>query len=137
MDAEQHQRKLKICVLLASYEESTSDMKGLDPDKGGLLSKAAAVQSAINRTVPMLTAHHCAFDDRNPSQLSSVPAFAVPAVYDTAGKYEWSTVPIHKARAVQQILALSRQGYDLFMNLCDGAFDEDRAGKEVVEALER
>ena len=28
-------------------------------------------------------------------------------------------------------------GFDIFLNLCDGAFDEDRAGVEVVDALER
>jgi hypothetical protein len=27
--------------------------------------------------------------------------------------------------------------YDVFLNLCDGAYDEDRAGIEVVEALHR
>lgn len=47
------------------------------------------------------------------------------------------SVAIHKATAVQQIIALSRKGYDVFVNLCDGAWDEDRPGIEVVQALER
>jgi hypothetical protein len=29
------------------------------------------------------------------------------------------------------------KAWDVFINLCDGAWDEDSAGKEVVEALER
>lgn len=34
-------------------------------------------------------------------------------------------------------MALDRQGFDVFVNLCDGAWDEDRAGLEVVQTLER
>jgi len=44
---------------------------------------------------------------------------------------------IRKATAVQQIRDLVKQGFDVFINLCDGGFDEDRAGIEVVQALER
>jgi D-alanine-D-alanine ligase len=43
---------------------------------------------------------------------------------------------IHKATAVQQVFVLAKAGYDLFLNLCDGEWDEDRAGIEVVQALE-
>lgn len=43
---------------------------------------------------------------------------------------------IHKATAVQQVRALIRQGFDLFINLCDGSFDSDCAGIEVVQTLE-
>jgi D-alanine-D-alanine ligase len=52
-------------------------------------------------------------------------------------EHDWSKVFVKKATAVQQIRDLAKEGYDLFVNLCDGAFDEDRAGKEVLEALER
>lgn len=44
---------------------------------------------------------------------------------------------IHKATAVQQVFDLAKQGFDLFVNLCDGEWDEDRAGIEVVQALEK
>jgi D-alanine-D-alanine ligase-like ATP-grasp enzyme len=44
---------------------------------------------------------------------------------------------LHKATAVKQILQLSKRGFDLFLNLCDGAWEEDRPGIEVVQALER
>jgi D-alanine-D-alanine ligase len=45
-------------------------------------------------------------------------------------------IGIHKASAFSQILNLVKQNYDMFINLCDGSFDEDRAGIEVVQALE-
>lgn len=45
---------------------------------------------------------------------------------------------IEKARAARQIEELTARGYDAFVNLCDGVPDEeDVAGIEVVEALER
>jgi D-alanine-D-alanine ligase-like ATP-grasp enzyme len=44
---------------------------------------------------------------------------------------------IKKATAVRQVRELARQNFDLFINLCDGAWDEDRPGIEVVQALER
>ncbi len=44
---------------------------------------------------------------------------------------------LNKRTAVRQTIALSRQGFDVFINLCDGAWDEDRPGIEVVQALER
>lgn len=44
---------------------------------------------------------------------------------------------IHKDIAVRQVEALVQQGFDVYVNLCDGAADEDRPGIEVVQALER
>lgn len=44
---------------------------------------------------------------------------------------------IHKATAVQQVFDLAKQNFDLFVNLCDGEWDEDRAGIEVIQALEK
>lgn len=44
---------------------------------------------------------------------------------------------LHKATAVQQVFDLAKQGFDLFINLCDGEWEEDRAGIEVAQALER
>ncbi|MGH7539925.1 MAG: SET domain-containing protein-lysine N-methyltransferase [Gemmatimonadota bacterium] len=50
---------------------------------------------------------------------------------------EWTVACLEKATAVQQIIERSREGFDLFFNLCDGAWDEDTAGIEVVQTLER
>ncbi len=44
---------------------------------------------------------------------------------------------IHKLTAIRQVRDLVRRGFDVFINLCDGAWDEDRPGIEVVQALER
>jgi D-alanine-D-alanine ligase len=44
---------------------------------------------------------------------------------------------IGKATAVRQICEIARMGFDVAINLCDGAWDEDRAGIEVVRTLER
>jgi len=44
---------------------------------------------------------------------------------------------IHKRTAVQQVLEIAQEGFDVFFNLCDGAWAEDRPGIEVVQALER
>jgi D-alanine-D-alanine ligase len=44
---------------------------------------------------------------------------------------------IHKATAVKQIIELAKQNFDVFINVCDGAWDEDRPGIEVVQAMER
>jgi D-alanine-D-alanine ligase-like ATP-grasp enzyme len=51
--------------------------------------------------------------------------------------HECETVYIDKAKAVRQVIELSRRGFDVFINLCDGAWDEDRAGIEVVQTMER
>jgi D-alanine-D-alanine ligase len=53
------------------------------------------------------------------------------------GDHECEKHYLHKATAVQQVFALAKQGFDLFINLCDGEWEEDRAGIEVAQALER
>lgn len=49
---------------------------------------------------------------------------------------EWTPVQLVKEHAVGQIIEAARRGYDLFFNLCDGAWDEGRVGVEVVQTLE-
>ena len=71
------------------------------------------------------------FKDHDQVPVDVVP-FA-PAGTDFAS----DIVPIVKARAREQVQALALSGrYAAYINLCDGAPDEDRAGIEVVEALE-
>jgi D-alanine-D-alanine ligase-like ATP-grasp enzyme len=43
---------------------------------------------------------------------------------------------LDKVTAVQKTTELVQQGFDVFINLCDGAEGENRAGIEVVETLE-
>ncbi|HSS18456.1 MAG TPA: SET domain-containing protein-lysine N-methyltransferase [Pyrinomonadaceae bacterium] len=51
--------------------------------------------------------------------------------------HECATAYVDKAKGVRQIVELSRRGFDVFINLCDGAWDEDRAGIEIVQTMER
>ncbi|HTA44045.1 MAG TPA: SET domain-containing protein-lysine N-methyltransferase [Bryobacteraceae bacterium] len=44
---------------------------------------------------------------------------------------------IRKATAVRQVIEIAREGFDVAINLCDGAWDQDTAGIEVVQALEK
>jgi D-alanine-D-alanine ligase-like ATP-grasp enzyme len=53
------------------------------------------------------------------------------------GQYEWERHLLQKQTAVKQIKHLARQGFDVFLNLCDGTWEEDRPGIEVVQALEQ
>ena len=50
---------------------------------------------------------------------------------------DWERVALQKSTAVATIIELAQRDFDLFFNLCDGAWDEDRPGMEVVRALER
>lgn len=50
---------------------------------------------------------------------------------------EWDVLFLHKETAVREVTKAVRRGYDLFFNLCDGAWDEDTPGIEVVITLER
>jgi D-alanine-D-alanine ligase len=51
---------------------------------------------------------------------------------------EWTLVVLEKGIAVPQLNELAGRGFDLFFNLCDGAWDEGHTpGVEVVQTLER
>lgn len=51
---------------------------------------------------------------------------------------DWTLAVLEKDTAVPQINELASRGFDLFFNLCDGAWDEgDTPGIEVVQTLER
>lgn len=53
------------------------------------------------------------------------------------GCHEWERHFITKANGVGTVMELSRQGFDVFVNLCDGAWEEDRPGIEIVQTLEQ
>ncbi len=50
---------------------------------------------------------------------------------------EWEVVELEKATAVAEVIRLSRQPCDLYFNFCDGAWDADAPGIEVVLTLEQ
>jgi D-alanine-D-alanine ligase-like ATP-grasp enzyme len=51
-------------------------------------------------------------------------------------EHQWEIMEIHKNTVAAQVENIANRDFDLFINLCDGASDEDRAGIEVVHALE-
>jgi len=51
--------------------------------------------------------------------------------------HDWTVVGLTKETAVATLTRLSREGYDVFFNLCAGAWDEESPGIEVIQALER
>ncbi|MBI5610746.1 MAG: hypothetical protein HY902_17850 [Deltaproteobacteria bacterium] len=73
--------------------------------------------------------------DASDSAFKGLDPAASPARY--LPEHSWHHAGIDKAKAVAQVRALIRQGFDVFVNLCDGAWDEDRAGIEVVQTLEQ
>lgn len=49
---------------------------------------------------------------------------------------EWEVEYVKKPTSVEQVTRRIEQGFDVYMNLCDGAEDTDSAGIEVVRTLE-
>jgi D-alanine-D-alanine ligase-like ATP-grasp enzyme len=102
----------RVCVLAASYEESQGALKAVE---GGY--EVTPAHFFAPKWPP--ASHPDLSPDANPSKLS------------------FDVLPVHKRTAYAQVREAVKSGkYDCFFNLCDGAKDEDRAGVEVVRALE-
>jgi D-alanine-D-alanine ligase len=52
-------------------------------------------------------------------------------------EHDWTSLQLTKSSAVRELIDAARAGFDVFVNLCDGAWDEDIPGIEVPQALER
>lgn len=50
--------------------------------------------------------------------------------------YEWELHNLHRPHVAKELAALATRGFDMYLNMCDGAADEDRPGLDVVLALE-
>lgn len=60
-----------------------------------------------------------------------------PIIPDFLNGYDWELVNV-ESPSFDFLLDLSRRKkFAVYMNLCDGALDEDRPGLDVIEALER
>jgi D-alanine-D-alanine ligase-like ATP-grasp enzyme len=68
-----------------------------------------------------------------------VPAAASPPVElaDYGPRHEYAYYELTKNTAIRQLQKLARRDFDVFLNSCDGAWDEPRPGIEVVSTLER
>ncbi|MBM3764095.1 MAG: SET domain-containing protein-lysine N-methyltransferase [Acidobacteria bacterium] len=53
------------------------------------------------------------------------------------GEHEFENFQIQKTTAVRQVAGIVRSGFDVIINLCDGSWEDDAPGIEVVQALER
>lgn len=51
--------------------------------------------------------------------------------------HEVTIVGLDKGSSARRVGELARGGFDVFLNLCDGSWDEDSAGFEVVQTLDR
>ena len=52
-------------------------------------------------------------------------------------EHSWSRQPLTRSNAGELLEQLAREGFDAFINLCDGAPEEDIAGVEVIHHLQR
>lgn len=50
--------------------------------------------------------------------------------------YDWEMHDLHRPHVFEELKELSRRGFDVFLNMCDGAADENRPGLDVVLSLE-
>ena len=50
--------------------------------------------------------------------------------------HNWELHDLHHPRVKEELTALASRGFDVFLNMCDGAADEDRPGLDVVLVLE-
>jgi len=50
--------------------------------------------------------------------------------------YKWEMHDLHRPYVFEELKALARREFDVFLNMCDGAADENRPGLDVVLALE-
>ena len=50
--------------------------------------------------------------------------------------HEWELHDLHKPNLTEELTALAQRGFDIYLNMCDGAADENRPGLDVVLALE-
>jgi len=50
-------------------------------------------------------------------------------------EHEVTTVMLKKSEVAKSLVSLAKEKFDCFVNLCDGAWDEDRTGAEVQSSL--
>ena len=81
----------------------------------------------------------CVLYSSHEVSLEAVPApTRVPIeVAEYGPRHEYAYYELTKTTAVRDLTKLVKRGFDVFLNLCDGAWDEARPGIEVVSALER
>lgn len=69
------------------------------------------------------------------SPYKDIDPYPVPSLW--LPEHTWARELVRKSEVEPTLQRLAGEGFDVFVNLCDGAPDEDIAGIEVVQALER
>lgn len=75
--------------------------------------------------------------DEVSSQGVPTPARAPVELSEYGPRHGYAYHELTKGTAIRDLKRLAGQDFDVFLNLCDGAWDEARPGIEVVGALER
>lgn len=117
-------RRVRVCVLVASYAECTDETKELDDFacSPALYFPDAVSGDGVSDGVPLSAASRDTLREAGFPTLVSTPHFV------------FSYVPVRKSNAYPHVRDLVASGaYDVFFNLCDGALDSDSAGVEVVQ----
>jgi len=113
---------MKICILQSSHETSESPLAPVDP----------------YRDVEHYFRNHEAKHSFTRVLIGTFAGDLMHPISIDAKKHQLlKTIFPEKATVAKQIRELSQEGYDVFINLCEGAFDEDRAGIEVMQFLEK
>lgn len=73
--------------------------------------------------------------ERSESPFRELDPYPDPSIW--APEHDFTTCMVDKATAVRTVRKQCRSGFDVFVNLCDGAWEEDSAGIEVAIELER
>jgi D-alanine-D-alanine ligase-like ATP-grasp enzyme len=73
--------------------------------------------------------------ERSDSPFRDIDPYPDPSLWGP--EHAWETHLIDKATAARTVRRLCQRGFDAFVNLCDGTWEEDQAGVEVIVALER
>lgn len=106
--------------MLSSFARQTHQVAD-DHQSEAVALKIAIVYSSLEKTQ---------------SPLKDLEVFCDPSPY--LPSHRCSHFPIHKATSVLEITKIAQAEFDVVINLCDGAWDEEgRAGIEVVQTLER
>lgn len=148
-------KPLRVCILHVNYDKSESAFKSLDPtcDPSPHFRVKHQVGRMPNNIIPLDPKPLNTFSSSSSSSFviiifssssfiiihhsSSSSSFPFPSSSSSLLGDQVDHVFVEKQTAVKQVTAAIKKGYDLFVNLCDGAWDEDRPGVEVVLTLER
>ena len=117
---------MKVCVLVSAYRKPAAKKSEQTSEPGS--NVPSELNAAFHGPAGACIEELVELDDYD----------RTPAHYFSDTKeYEFETYPLYKSTSYRDVRALVHsKKYDCFFVLCDGAKDEDRAGEDVLRALE-